>query len=75
VYRFNACRSCHTHERDGTRSQALSAERRAVIDARTDPNMLPMPPHITLEQAKSFFEDADRRFGIEGSSCARPRSN
>jgi pyruvate dehydrogenase (quinone) len=46
-----------------------------VIDARTDPNMPPMPPHITLEQAKSFFEDADRRFGIEGSSCARPRSN
>jgi pyruvate dehydrogenase (quinone) len=36
--------------------QALGADCPVVIDARTDPNVPPMPPHITLEQAKSFFE-------------------
>jgi pyruvate dehydrogenase (quinone) len=25
-----------------------------VIDALSDPNVPPLPPHITLEQAKSF---------------------
>jgi pyruvate dehydrogenase (quinone) len=33
---------------------ALSAGRPFVLEAVTDPNVPPMPPHISLEQAKAF---------------------
>jgi pyruvate dehydrogenase (quinone) len=32
----------------------LWADRPAVLEAVTDPNVPPLPPHITLEQAKQF---------------------
>jgi pyruvate dehydrogenase (quinone) len=32
--------------------QALTADRPAVLDVRTDPNIPPIPPHATFEQAK-----------------------
>lgn len=35
--------------------QAMSADRPFVIDAVTDPNVPPLPPHITLKQAKAFY--------------------
>ena len=35
--------------------EAFSADRPFVIDAVTDPEVPPLPPHITLEQAKSFM--------------------
>jgi pyruvate dehydrogenase (quinone) len=34
--------------------EALSADRPCVIDAYTDPEVPPLPPHITIEQAKAF---------------------
>jgi pyruvate dehydrogenase (quinone) len=34
--------------------RALSADRPAVLEAVTDPNVPPLPPHISLEQAKHF---------------------
>ena len=34
--------------------EALSADRPTVIEAYTDPNVPPLPPHITLKQAKAF---------------------
>jgi pyruvate dehydrogenase (quinone) len=34
--------------------RVLHADRPAVIDAITDPNVPPLPPHITLAQAKAF---------------------
>lgn len=34
---------------------ALSADRPCVIDAHVDPEVPPLPPHITLEQAKAFM--------------------
>ena len=34
--------------------EALAADRPVVIDAHTDPNVPPLPPHITFKQAKSF---------------------
>jgi pyruvate dehydrogenase (quinone) len=34
--------------------KALSADRPFLIDARVDPTMPTLPPHITLKQAKSF---------------------
>jgi pyruvate dehydrogenase (quinone) len=34
--------------------QALSADRPVLFEAVTDPEVPPLPPHITLEQAKAF---------------------
>ncbi|MGI4811912.1 MAG: thiamine pyrophosphate-requiring protein [Janthinobacterium lividum] len=34
--------------------EALSAERPVVLEVKTDPNVPPLPPHITLQQAKAF---------------------
>lgn len=33
---------------------ALSADRPVVLDVRTDPDVPPLPPHITFEQARNF---------------------
>ena len=33
---------------------AFSADRPVVVDAYTDPNVPPLPPHITLEQARAY---------------------
>ncbi|HTT95633.1 MAG TPA: thiamine pyrophosphate-requiring protein [Solirubrobacterales bacterium] len=34
--------------------QALSADRPTVLDVLTDPEVPPLPPHISLEQARAF---------------------
>jgi pyruvate dehydrogenase (quinone) len=34
--------------------QALAADRPVVLEVKTDPEVPPLPPHITLEQAKNF---------------------
>jgi pyruvate dehydrogenase (quinone) len=36
--------------------QALSSDRPVVLEAYTDPDVPPLPPHITLEQAKHFTQ-------------------
>jgi pyruvate dehydrogenase (quinone) len=35
--------------------EAFAAARPVVLEARTDPNVPPLPPHITLQQAKAFM--------------------
>ncbi|MCB9865450.1 MAG: thiamine pyrophosphate-requiring protein [Phycisphaerales bacterium] len=35
--------------------EALTADRPVVVDALTDPNVPPLPPHITFEQAKAYL--------------------
>ncbi len=35
--------------------EALGADRPVVLDALTDPNVPPLPPHITFEQAKMYM--------------------
>lgn len=35
--------------------EALSADRPVVLEAYTDPNVPPLPPHITLKEAKNFI--------------------
>src|SRR5436853_4297840 len=44
--------------------EALAADRPVVLEAITDPEVPPLPPHITLEQAKMFMRalrhDPDR---------------
>ena len=34
--------------------EALAADRPVVLEVKTDPEVPPLPPHITLEQAKNF---------------------
>ncbi|ARP85811.1 thiamine pyrophosphate-requiring protein [Bordetella genomosp. 9] len=34
--------------------QALAADRPTLIEVKADPNVPPLPPHITLQQAKAF---------------------
>ncbi len=36
--------------------EALKAQRPCVIDAVTDPNVPPLPPHIKMEQAKKYAQ-------------------
>ena len=44
--------------------QALDSDRPVVLEVRTDPDVPPMPPHLTLKQVKNFMaalpEDPDR---------------
>jgi pyruvate dehydrogenase (quinone) len=35
--------------------EALSADRPVILECRTDPNVPPLPPHITLKEAKNFM--------------------
>jgi len=34
---------------------ALAADRPVLIEVKTDPNVAPLPPHVTLAQAKAFM--------------------
>jgi pyruvate dehydrogenase (quinone) len=34
--------------------EALASDRPVVIEVKADPNIAPLPPHITLAQAKAF---------------------
>jgi pyruvate dehydrogenase (quinone) len=36
-------------------SEALSADRPVIIEFKADPNVPPLPPHITLKDAKNFM--------------------
>src|SRR3954454_9948068 len=36
--------------------EALGADRPVILEAYTDPNVPPLPPHITLKDAKNFLE-------------------
>ncbi len=35
--------------------RALSADRPVLLEVKTDPEVAPLPPHITLKQAKAFM--------------------
>ncbi len=39
----------------GAWDKALHADRPVVVDAHTDPDVPPLPPHITFEQAKGYM--------------------
>jgi pyruvate dehydrogenase (quinone) len=44
----------------GAWREALAADRPVVIEAITDPDVPPLPPHITIEQAQSFMYSLQR---------------
>jgi len=62
----------------GAWSAALHANRPVVIDARCDPDVPPLPPHITFEQAKGFlsslFKGDPNRGGIVKQSAKQMMS-
>jgi pyruvate dehydrogenase (quinone) len=39
----------------GAWAEALAADRPVVIEVRTDPGVVPLPPHVTIAQAKGFM--------------------
>jgi pyruvate dehydrogenase (quinone) len=50
--------------------EALAADRPVVLEVRTDPNVPPLPPHITLTQAKHFASTLLHGDPDEGSTIA-----
>jgi pyruvate dehydrogenase (quinone) len=42
-------------ELGGAWDMALSADRPVVLEVKTDPEIAPLPPHITFKQAKKFM--------------------
>ncbi len=46
--------------------QALAADRPVVLEVRTDPEVPPLPPHITLEQARQFMHMLVKGDPVEG---------
>jgi pyruvate dehydrogenase (quinone) len=55
--------------------EALAADRPVVLEVKTDPNVPPLPPHITSEQVKAFmaaFMKGDRSLaGVMAKSLKR----
>ena len=47
--------------------EALAADRPVVVEFKTDPEVPPLPPHITLKQAKAFAEALVKGDPAEGS--------
>lgn len=54
----------------GAWREALHADRPVVLEFKTDPEVPPLPSHITLEQAKSFMETVVKGDPKEGSMLA-----
>jgi pyruvate dehydrogenase (quinone) len=53
---------------------ALSADRPTLIEVKTDPEVAPFPPHLTLEQVKGFMSSmakGDERVGSVIADTAR----
>lgn len=50
--------------------EALAADRPVVLEFKTDPEVPPLPSHITLDQAKSFMETIVKGDPKEGSMLA-----
>ena len=44
----------HAEEIGNAWDRALTADRPVVLEAYTDPNVPPLPPHITFKQAKAY---------------------
>lgn len=50
--------------------QALAAQRPVVIEVKTDPEVPPLPPHVTLDQARHFARALMEGDPAEGSVIA-----
>ena len=54
--------------------EALAADRPVVVEFKTDPEVPPLPPHITLKQAKAFAEALIKGDPEEGGVISRHRA-
>ena len=58
-------------ERLGTAwEQAINAGRPCVLEVKTDPEVPPLPPHISFSQAKAFMTTAMKGDPDEGNMIA-----
>src|SRR3546814_13872946 len=55
--------------------EALSADRPCVIEVVTDPDVPPLPPHITLAQAKAFMTSMFKGDSDTGGMIRRDRKS
>ena len=46
--------------------QALAADRPVLLEVKTDPNVAPLPPHITWKEAKGFMTSLAKSVGRDG---------
>ena len=58
----------HSSQIESAMEQAFAADRPFVIDAMTDPEEPPLPPHITFKQAEAFAKSfvAEPSAGLTG---------
>jgi pyruvate dehydrogenase (quinone) len=40
--------------------ESLASDRPVVIDVKTDPEVVPLPPHLTLKQARGFMSSSQK---------------
>ena len=45
---------------------ALASDRPVLIEVKTDPEVPPLPPHITLAQAKAFMSTLSKGDSAQG---------
>jgi pyruvate dehydrogenase (quinone) len=57
----------HPERLAGAWDEALRSDRPTVLEVKTDPNVPPLPPHITLKQAKNFISTLAKGDPEEGS--------
>ena len=43
--------------------ESLTSDRPVVIEVKTDPEVVPLPPHLTLKQARGFMSSMKNRRG------------
>jgi pyruvate dehydrogenase (quinone) len=57
--------------------QALASDRPVILEVKTDPEVAPLPPHVTLKQAKAFLSSMrkDSRAGHVIGETARQLIN
>jgi pyruvate dehydrogenase (quinone) len=50
--------------------QALSSDRPVVLEVKTDPDVVPLPPHLTLKQARGFLSSIEKGDASSGHVIA-----
>jgi pyruvate dehydrogenase (quinone) len=62
---------CDDPERVGAAwDEALASDRPVVLEMKTDPEVPPLPPHITLQQAQKFMHTLIKGDPVEGGVIA-----
>ncbi len=64
---FTGIRVEHPDDVAGAWDAAFAADRPVILDVLTDPNVPPLPPHITFEQAKGVVTSLIKHDPAEGS--------